>query len=72
AGEELYDYQADPREIRNMAQDESMSGLKKQLRSQLLSITRQRGMTAQQTGSADGRFLPSAGRPGVWVDDLRT
>ena len=47
AGEELYDYQADPREIRNMALDESMSSLKKQLRSQLLAITRQRGMTAQ-------------------------
>ncbi len=44
AGEELYDYQSDPREIRNLAADAAASSLKQQLRTQLLNIARQRGM----------------------------
>ena len=41
-GEELYDYEKDPRELRNLATDESQSGLKKQLRTQLDGIVRAR------------------------------
>ncbi|MDQ6759657.1 MAG: sulfatase [Acidobacteriota bacterium] len=44
AGEELYDYESDPREIRNLAADPAAGGLKQQLRTQLLTIARQRGM----------------------------
>ena len=47
AGEELYDYQTDPREIRNMAQDASMGKLKQQLHTRLMSICRERGMSPQ-------------------------
>ena len=42
SGEELYDYEKDPRELRNLATEESQSGLKKQLRTQLESIIRSR------------------------------
>ena len=41
-GEELYDYEKDPRELRNLAREDSQSGLKKQLRSQLEGIVRSR------------------------------
>jgi len=43
-GEELYDYQADPRELKNLANDSSMSALKVQLRSRLEAIAGLRGM----------------------------
>jgi uncharacterized sulfatase len=42
SGEELYDYEKDPRELRNLAADESQSGLKRKLRTQLESIIRSR------------------------------
>jgi len=43
-GEELYDYQEDPRELKNLANDSNSSGLKVKLRSQLEKIARSRGM----------------------------
>jgi iduronate 2-sulfatase len=43
-GEELYDYQADPREVRNIAREESAKSVKQELRRQLLAISTQRGM----------------------------
>ena len=44
-GEELYDYQLDPRELRNLASDTASEPLKRTLRAQLDSINRLRGMT---------------------------
>ncbi len=44
AGEELYDYQVDPRELRNLANDSSATALKAKLRSELEQICRERGM----------------------------
>jgi len=44
-GEELYDYQADPRELRNLANDAASAGLKQKLRDSLQQICRSRGMT---------------------------
>ena len=44
-GEELYDYQKDARELRNLAADPGTQALKKTLRARLDSIARQRGMT---------------------------
>ena len=42
-GEELYDYQTDPREERNLADDSAVAGLKSKLRARLEQITRSRG-----------------------------
>ena len=44
-GEELYDYEKDPRELRNLAGDPASGALKKTLRARLDSISRERGMT---------------------------
>ncbi len=44
-GEELYDYQTDPRELRNLANEASSDSLKQSLRAQLDAITRHRGRT---------------------------
>jgi hypothetical protein len=41
-GEELYDYELDPRELRNLATDEKHSALKSRLKSQLKEIVRAR------------------------------
>ena len=43
-GEELYDYDQDPRETKNLANDSSLSGLKGKLRARLEEISRARGM----------------------------
>lgn len=43
-GEELYDYQTDPRELKNLAHDSSMSALKSRLRARLEEIAGSRGM----------------------------
>ncbi|HUV69989.1 MAG TPA: sulfatase [Terracidiphilus sp.] len=43
-GEELYDYQTDPRELKNLAEDASMAALKGKLRSRLQQIADSRGM----------------------------
>lgn len=43
-GEELYDYQEDPRELKNLANDSSVSALKAGLRSRLEEIAAFRGM----------------------------
>lgn len=43
-GEELYDYQTDPRELRNLANDAGSSALKAGLRASLEQIARPRGM----------------------------
>jgi hypothetical protein len=43
-GEELYDYQADPREMRNLAQEPASAGVKAGLRARLEAIARSRGM----------------------------
>jgi iduronate 2-sulfatase len=43
-GEELYDYQTDPHELKNLANDSSTSALKARLRSQLQQIAGSRGM----------------------------
>ena len=43
-GEELYDYQADPRELSNLATDRHTAALKATLRTALEKICRQRGM----------------------------
>ena len=42
-GEELYDYELDPREMRNLAEDPNSQSLKTQLRSRLQEILAQRG-----------------------------
>lgn len=44
-GEELYDYQTDPRELKNLANDSSALALKARLRSQLQQIAGSRGMS---------------------------
>jgi uncharacterized sulfatase len=43
-GEELYDYETDPREVKNLAKDSSMSDLKNKLRSRLQEVAGARGM----------------------------
>jgi uncharacterized sulfatase len=43
-GEELYDYQSDPRELRNLAADSGAAALKRQLRGRLEAIATPRGM----------------------------
>ncbi len=43
-GEELYDYQVDPRELHNLAGDSRAAALKAGLRAQLEEICRKRGM----------------------------
>lgn len=43
-GEELYDYQVDPRELHNLATDSSAAAVKSTLRGELERICRQRGM----------------------------
>jgi iduronate 2-sulfatase len=45
-GEELYDYQADPRTLRNLESDTASADLKQKLRSRLEEICRTRGMAA--------------------------
>lgn len=45
-GEELYDYQVDPKESRNLAADNRVAGLKATLRASLESICRERGMAS--------------------------
>jgi uncharacterized sulfatase len=45
-GEELYDYETDPRELRNLAGDTGSETLKSQLRARLETIATSRGMTA--------------------------
>ncbi|MBL8235661.1 MAG: DUF4976 domain-containing protein [Bryobacterales bacterium] len=42
-GEELYDYDRDPREMKNLATDKSLESLKNNMKSQLTTIIRQRG-----------------------------
>lgn len=42
-GEEFYDYQTDPRELKNLASDSSMSALKTELRARLEDIAGARG-----------------------------
>jgi uncharacterized sulfatase len=42
-GEELYDYQTDPREVRNLASDNTTVALRKDLRAQLQTILGRRG-----------------------------
>ena len=46
-GEELYDYQTDPRELKNLANDSSTAALKARLRSRLQQIAGSRGMSQQ-------------------------
>lgn len=43
SGEELYDYRTDPRELKNRAGDQSLAGVKSQLRSQMTAILERRG-----------------------------
>ena len=43
-GEELYDYQTDPQETRNLANDTGSAGIKAGLRANLEKICRERGM----------------------------
>jgi uncharacterized sulfatase len=45
-GEEVYDYETDPREMKNLASDEKIRGLKAQMKAQLEGILRARGRTA--------------------------
>lgn len=45
-GEELYDYQADPRELKNLASDAGSASLKKGLRAQLDAVLAARGKPA--------------------------
>ncbi len=45
-GEELYDYETDPRELRNLASDAGSQTVKSQLRARLETMARSRGMTA--------------------------
>ena len=45
-GEELYDYSRDPRELKNLARDESAAELKKRLRARLDGILAERGKPA--------------------------
>jgi uncharacterized sulfatase len=42
-GAELYDYEKDPREVRNIADDAASSALREQLRAQLYGTIRKRG-----------------------------
>ena len=42
-GEELYDYETDPRELKNRAKDEALSAIHAKLRRQLETIINQRG-----------------------------
>jgi iduronate 2-sulfatase len=45
-GEELYDYEVDPRELRNLANESSMANLKATFRARLERICRERGMAS--------------------------
>ena len=45
-GEELYDYQTDPREVRNVAAESGMAAVRDRLRSRLGEVLRQRGKSA--------------------------
>jgi iduronate 2-sulfatase len=42
-GEELYDYETDPREMRNLAADPKLAGLKGRLKTELTGILKTRG-----------------------------
>jgi len=42
-GAELYDYEKDPREVHNIADDAASRALREQLRAQLYGIIRKRG-----------------------------
>lgn len=46
-GEELYDYQADPHEMKNLAADPSMQKIRSSMREQLAAITAKRGRTME-------------------------
>lgn len=52
-GEELYDYQTDPRELHNLAKDSGSAALKATLRASLEKICRERGM-ANAPGAQKG------------------
>jgi iduronate 2-sulfatase len=43
-GEELYDYEAEPRELKNLANDPASAGLKRKFKAELTGICRARGM----------------------------
>jgi uncharacterized sulfatase len=47
-GEELYDYESDPREVKNLAGNPATAGLRKSLEQQLQTILRQRGKPPRQ------------------------
>lgn len=47
-GEELYDHEEDPREVRNLATDPNSADLKARLRATLEQIARSRGMKASK------------------------
>jgi hypothetical protein len=49
-GEELYDYDSDPRELRNLADDSHLSSLKAKLRASLEQICRTRGRNEAASG----------------------
>jgi len=46
-GEELYDYQAEPRELKNLANDPASAGLKRGFKAELIKICTARGMTKE-------------------------
>lgn len=51
-GEELYDYQQDPRELKNLASDASATALKAKLHAKLVQIARSRGMKESMAAAA--------------------
>jgi hypothetical protein len=56
-GEELYDYSADPRELKNLAKEKTGDSLKKQLRPRMEKILKARGWrdaSFTADSSADG------------------
>ena len=64
-GEELYDYQQDPRELKNLAQEPAADALKQSLKAQLDAITFQRG---RRPGVVPKLTAPTPGR-GAEVSD---
>jgi iduronate 2-sulfatase len=63
AGEELYDYDADPEEKKNIAADPSMAGVKTQLKQQLASVTASRGRKIQLGAMLPPTAKEDKGRP---------